>query len=214
MEPVDLTEFPKAVPLDKVDEVVHADGAYETNRRSDAERDAACGDRRFVRRLFMRKLHGIEKILSRLDVRPIRRIVLRAFKQRTEVKYRLHVRAVHVLFHDFAAKFNAVNAQEDITGHRFSLPSLRLQINVLRDIGIDVRENILERFHLGTADVLLAEHLIDDIMLFHGVEIPQGKAGKTAPGKVFGNGGTDGPAPYDMDAGLILLGLEVFIRCA
>ena len=71
--------------------------------------------------------------------------------------------------------------------------NIRSKAHELND-RIDLRQHFRQGVHLELADVDPAEHLVGDVVGFHGVEIPEGHLGDAEPAQILGDGGADGPA--------------------
>lgn len=211
MEAVNHDEGFQPVPLHEVDEVVDGKCGNQSYRGRHAERDSACGDRRFLRRFLMAELHRAEELLLLCPLRPVCGVVLRGFEKGADIEDRFHVRVIHVLLDEIPADLDGVHSKEDVSGEQFSLPSFRVEFDVRSSVRIDRHDDVPERFDLRLSDVVFREHLVRDVVRFDDVEIPQGHLGYAASGEILREGRPYGPASDDMDAGLNVPGVEEFI---
>ena len=83
---------------------------FQPEKRRNTQSDAAGGHRRFVLRLIMGELHGVEQVFLHLVVRPVGGVMLGGLQQGTEVQHSLDVGIVEVLLDNLPPELDVTSS--------------------------------------------------------------------------------------------------------
>lgn len=172
----------------------------DTDGGGNAEGGAAGRNRDLGGGFLMGEVHCGAELLDLFGVRPIGGVELGVKESGADIKYGLDEGVKAVGIHDFLADLDVIHGEENVTGEGLTVPAGGFQPDIIFSFRVDGTEDIAEGFHLGLADLRIKEHLVDDVFLFHRIEIIEGEVGQAVAGKKLRDGGADRAAANDVDA--------------
>ena len=88
------------------------------------------------------------------------------------------------------------------------MPAIGLDLDGFITGQIDITKNISQGIDLFHTDMIIEEHLVDEVFLLDLVHIPKGELGETVTGQQLGDGRTDRTAANNVNGGGDLGGVE------
>ena len=186
--------------FDEVLEVGDGIAGGNADGGGNAEGGATGRDRNLGGGFLMGEVHCGAKFLDLVGVRPIGGVELGIKEGGADIKHGFNEGVKAVGIHDFLADLNVIHGKKNVTGEGLTVPAGGFQTDIIFGFRVDGAEDIAESLHLGLADLRIKEHLVDDVFLFHRIEIIEGEVGQAVAGKKLRDGGADRTAANDMDA--------------